>query len=62
MGGFLPYEGEALVEHHLTPVVHSLDQIRACWTSAGALRGSRDPYHLKIDSGMNRLGTRAGRG
>ena len=29
MGGFLPYEGEALVEYDLTPAVHSLDQIRA---------------------------------
>ncbi len=28
MGGFLPYEGEALVEYDLTPCVHSLDQIR----------------------------------
>ena len=25
MGGFLPYEGEALVEHGLTPVVHSFE-------------------------------------
>src|SRR3979411_3185320 len=29
MGGFLSYEGEALVEFDLTPAVHSLDQIRA---------------------------------
>jgi len=28
MGGFLPYEGEALVEHQLAPVVHSLHQLR----------------------------------
>ena len=28
MGGFLPYEGDALVEYQLTPVVHSLDQLR----------------------------------
>jgi alanine racemase len=33
----------------LTPVVHSLESI-------GRVRG---PYHLKIDSGMGRLGTRA---
>src|ERR1041385_5979762 len=29
MGGFLPYEGDALVEFDLTPAVHTLDQIRA---------------------------------
>ena len=28
MGGFLPYEGEALVEYDLTPAVHSLEQMR----------------------------------
>ena len=26
MGGFLPYEAEAVVEHDLTPVAHGLDQ------------------------------------
>jgi alanine racemase len=57
MGGFLPYEGEAIVEHGLTPVLHSLDQIR----QVHELAQGRDAisYHLKIDSGMGRLGTRA---
>jgi alanine racemase len=58
MGGFLPYEGEALVEYDLTPVVHSMEQIR----QADALaRSSGKPlrYHLKVDSGMGRLGTRS---
>jgi alanine racemase len=58
MGGFLPYEGEALVEYDLTPAVHSMEQVR----QVGALaRSSGRPlrYHLKIDSGMGRLGTRA---
>ncbi len=59
MGGFLPYEGEGLVEHGLTPVLHSLDQIRQAHELA--IRAGRIiPYHLKIDSGMGRLGTRAG--
>jgi alanine racemase len=58
MGGFLPYEGQALVEYDLTPAVHSLDQIRE--TDAAARRfGVQIRYHLKIDSGMGRLGTRA---
>src|SRR4051812_43485309 len=58
MGGFLPYEGEALIEYGLTPAVHSLDQIRQVDYLA---RSSGKPlrYHLKIDSGMGRLGTRA---
>ena len=59
MGGFLPYEGEALVEHDLTPAVHSLDQMRLLDRLRGALPGKPIPYHLKIDSGMGRLGTRA---
>jgi alanine racemase len=62
MGGFLPYEGEAVVEHGLTPVLHSLDQIRQVHELAqGVLAVPYHPirYHLKIDSGMGRLGTRA---
>jgi alanine racemase len=58
MGGFLPYEGEALVEYDLTPAVHSLDQIREADAVARGF-GARLRYHLKIDSGMGRLGTRA---
>lgn len=50
MADFLPEEREALGAFHLTPVVHSLEDLSA--TSV--------PYHLKIDSGMGRLGTRAG--
>ncbi len=58
MGGFLSFEAEALVEHDLTPAIHSLEQMRQVETLA---RQSGKPirYHLKIDSGMGRLGTRA---
>jgi alanine racemase len=59
MGGFLPYESEALVEHDLTPAVHSLEQMRELDSLAHA-SGKPIPFHLKIDSGMGRLGTRAG--
>jgi alanine racemase len=58
MGGFLPHEGETLVEYDLTPAVHSLDQIREA-DSVARNFGARLRYHLKIDSGMGRLGTRA---
>jgi alanine racemase len=59
MGGFLAYEVEALAEHGLTPAVHSLEQVLELDARAA---GSPSPirYHLKIDSGMGRLGTRAG--
>ena len=49
MADFLPDEREVLGTHHLTPVVHSLEDLHVV----------RVPYHLKIDSGMGRLGTRA---
>src|SRR5690242_951512 len=59
MAGFLPYEGPALVEYDLTPAAHSLADVteveRLAQSSGKPLR-----YHLKIDSGMSRLGTRAG--
>src|SRR5262249_10810183 len=58
MGGFLDYEADALVEHDLTPVIHSLDQIRRVDQLASAA-GEPVRYHLKIDTGMGRLGTRA---
>ena len=61
MGGFLPDEGEALVKHSLTPVIHSLEQLRQLDPLASAT-GRSLPFHLKIDSGMSRLGTRAGAG
>jgi alanine racemase len=59
MGGFLPYEANSVVDFDLTPAVHSLSQIRDIDRLA-ASAGKPLPYHLKIDSGMGRLGTRAG--
>ena len=58
MGGFLSYEGAALVEHDLTATVHSLAQMRDLDRLAGE-SGRPIGFDLKIDSGMNRLGTRA---
>jgi alanine racemase len=49
MADFLPEERDGLEASGLTPVIHSLDDLLA----------ARVPYHLKIDSGMGRLGTRA---
>lgn len=58
MGGFLPYEADALPEYGLTPAVHSIEQMQQV-DQLGAGESKPFPYHLKIDSGMHRLGTRA---
>jgi alanine racemase len=58
MADFLPVERPALLQYNLTPVIHCLQDVEA-WDSLLAARGLRAPYHLKIDSGMGRLGTRS---
>jgi alanine racemase len=58
MADFLPAERSSLLEYNLTPVIHALPDIRE-WDRMAAGKNIRAPYHLKIDSGMGRLGTRA---
>ena len=58
MADFLPSEREYLFEHDLTPALHSLEDI-ASYHALAKNRGIVAPFHLKIDSGMGRLGTRA---
>jgi alanine racemase len=58
MSGFLPYEWPVLADARLTPAVHSLEGLRTLERLARDSGKSAD-YHLKIDSGMYRLGTRA---
>lgn len=58
MADFLPGERASLLDYNLTPVIHSLEDIRE-WDRLAAARGTPAAYHLKIDSGMGRLGTRA---
>jgi len=55
--GFWPGEESNLLKHDLTPVVHRCEQLRAL-DRAAAKRASRKPvlFHLKLDTGMNRLG------
>ncbi len=59
MADFLPAERQGLLDYGLTPVLHSLEDI-ASWDLLAGSRGVPAKYHLKIDSGMGRLGTRAG--
>jgi alanine racemase len=58
MADFLPSERAALVEYQLTPVLHALADI-AELNRMAAEREQPLAYHLKVDSGMGRLGTRA---
>jgi alanine racemase len=53
MAGVMGWERDAVRELHLTPVVHSMDELRA-WNE-----GALIDVHLKVDTGMDRLGTRA---
>jgi len=57
MADFLAFERGALVEFDLTPVVHSLGDLAELNRMAQAAR-RRVKYHLKVDSGMGRLGVR----
>lgn len=47
--GFLPGEEDLLAAHRLTPAIYSADQITR-------LEARHLPYHVKIDTGMGRLG------
>lgn len=58
MADFLPSERSGILDYNLTPVIHSLGDI-AEWDRMAGERGVAGDYHLKIDSGMGRLGTRA---
>jgi len=58
MADFLPAERDGLFEYNLTPVIHSLEDV-AEWNRLCSDRNIHAPYHLKIDSGMGRLGTLA---
>ncbi len=55
MGGMQPEDYRAAVAHRLTPVVHDRPQLTAL---AQCLRRRPTPYpiHLKVDTGMGRLG------
>jgi alanine racemase len=57
MADFLPAERSGLLEYRLTPVIHALEDI-AAWDALCRERACAAPYHLKVDSGMGRLGTR----
>lgn len=55
MADFLPFTREAALAHNLTPVIHSFEDLQMLDRMAEA-RGQRSSYHLKVDTGMGRLG------
>ncbi len=59
MAGVMQWEEQALREYRVTPVAHSLYDLRRFDAIPGA---GPEPIevHLKLDTGMNRLGTCAG--
>ncbi|MGD0963986.1 MAG: alanine racemase [Candidatus Acidiferrales bacterium] len=59
--GFWPGEERRLVENRLTPAVTRLDDVRHLERAAKSTGArTRIPFHLKINSGMNRLGISPG--
>ena len=58
MADFLPFTREVMLAYGLTPVIHSLEDLSELNRMAGA-RGQACRYHLKVDTGMGRLGVQA---
>ncbi|MFN2576970.1 MAG: alanine racemase [Pyrinomonadaceae bacterium] len=58
LGGFWRGQETACLQHHLTPVVYRLDMIESLDQAARRANVTAD-VHLKIDTGMGRLGVRA---
>jgi alanine racemase len=57
MADFLPFTREAMLAYGLTPVIHSLDDIVELDRIA-RLRENKYKFHLKVDTGMGRLGVK----
>jgi alanine racemase len=65
---FWPGEESRLIEHDLTAVIHRCEQLKALdqaaarifGTKTGKRAGKRVSFHLKMDTGMNRLGIAPG--
>jgi alanine racemase len=57
LGGFWPGQAATCIQHNLTPVVYHLDMIAAL-NQAAANAGVVADVHLKVDTGMGRLGVR----
>jgi alanine racemase len=56
LGGFWPGEEKNLIEHNLTPAIHRCEHLALFDAAAAKSRKKNVPIHLKLDTGMNRLG------
>ena len=56
LGGFWPGEEKNLVAHNLTPAIHRCEHLALFEAAAAKARKRNVSVHLKIDTGMNRLG------
>ena len=56
LGGFWPGEEKNLIEHNLTPAIHRCEHLALFDAAAAQARKRKASIHLKIDTGMNRLG------
>lgn len=56
LGGFWPGEEKNLIEHNLTPAIHRCEHLAIFNAAAARARKRGVAVHLKIDTGMNRLG------
>ena len=56
LGGFWPGEEKNLIEHNLTPAIHRCEHLAIFNAAAAKARKRHVAVHLKIDTGMNRLG------
>ncbi len=57
LGGIQPPEASQVLEHGYIPFIYTMDVARALDKAAKQL-GTRGYYHLKIDTGMTRLGVK----
>lgn len=55
LGGFWRNQEEAILDYNLTPVIYRLDMLETLDQAAGE-RNMVVDYHLKVDTGMGRLG------
>jgi alanine racemase len=58
LGGFAPAQADLILAHGLTPAVYRPDQLQAL-SEAAARRAATVRVHLKVDTGMGRLGVPA---
>ncbi len=56
MSGYFGGSRAELIHYRLTPVIHSPGQIEELEKEADYVGSSRVPFHVKVDTGMGRLG------